>query len=279
MESQNRKFFTASVALAGMAFFGAQPALAATVFQYNFEGGPNGANIASLVDSGPNGLNGTTFGLKYSNAVAPGGGSFAADASGDFNYASVADSVKLHLQNFNLSLLFNPTGSSFDPSGNHAGNLVTKKWGEVGNYLDSYGLYYNSTTGKVSGDIAFGGGAGLFVVSTDSFAVGSGWHSVQLALTRDFSGTQDKLELFVDGKVQGSSVGNFAPIIYAGSDLVIGASNFGCSTCTYRYNFNGLIDRVSLSNTPVVAVPEPETYALMLAGLGLFGFLGRGRKK
>ena len=29
---------------------------------------------------------------------------------------------------------------------------------------------------------------------------------------------------------------------------------------------------------PVAAIPEPSTYALMLAGLGLVGWMGRKRK-
>jgi hypothetical protein len=39
-----------------------------------------------------------------------------------------------------------------------------------------------------------------------------------------------------------------------------------------------LLDNVSISNTTVAAVPEPETYALMLAGLGAIGFAARRRK-
>jgi hypothetical protein len=39
-----------------------------------------------------------------------------------------------------------------------------------------------------------------------------------------------------------------------------------------------LLDNVSISNTTVAAVPEPETYALMLAGLGLVGFAAKRRK-
>jgi choice-of-anchor C domain-containing protein len=40
-----------------------------------------------------------------------------------------------------------------------------------------------------------------------------------------------------------------------------------------KTNSGAVIDNVS-----VIAVPEPETYALMLAGLGLVGFLARRRK-
>ena len=41
---------------------------------------------------------------------------------------------------------------------------------------------------------------------------------------------------------------------------------------------NGLLARTSM-NVQVGAVPEPETYALMLAGLGLVGFIARRRSK
>jgi len=41
---------------------------------------------------------------------------------------------------------------------------------------------------------------------------------------------------------------------------------------------NGGASTKNLINTQVAAVPEPETYAMMLAGLGALGFLGRRRK-
>lgn len=47
-------------------------------------------------------------------------------------------------------------------------------------------------------------------------------------------------------------------------------------------NYSGFINLVAptpiIPDTPVSAVPEPETYAMLLAGLGLMGFIARNRK-
>jgi hypothetical protein len=40
----------------------------------------------------------------------------------------------------------------------------------------------------------------------------------------------------------------------------------------------GHADQFYISSLTVSAVPEPETYAMLLAGLGLFGFSLRRRK-
>ncbi len=54
-------------------------------------------------------------------------------------------------------------------------------------------------------------------------------------------------------------------------------------TKTYTLSFwnNNSNDNVGmlLDNVNVTAVPEPETYAMMLAGLGLVGFMARRRRK
>lgn len=58
----------------------------------------------------------------------------------------------------------------------------------------------------------------------------------------------------------------------AGHTLLL-QSFFGASSFTYSVSGNEQLGNLSIS-----AVPEPESYALMLAGLGIVGFLARRRK-
>ena len=66
------------------------------------------------------------------------------------------------------------------------------------------------------------------------------------------------------------------------SDFVpIGATSVGMSLNMTRLNgsYNdGYADNLSFSVSSVSAVPEPETYAMLLAGLGLMGFMSRRRQ-
>ena len=72
-----------------------------------------------------------------------------------------------------------------------------------------------------------------------------------------------------------ASAGNFFTITG-------GPANGGCCGWDFFINnigFNAAIPPGSDNGTPVGNIPEPETYAMMLAGLGLLGFTARRRKQ
>ena len=64
---------------------------------------------------------------------------------------------------------------------------------------------------------------------------------------------------------------------------VSGISSLAFDTLGVATNVNGIglgVSHLNLySNTPVPNVPEPETYALLLGGLGLVGFVARRRRQ
>jgi len=58
--------------------------------------------------------------------------------------------------------------------------------------------------------------------------------------------------------------------VYAAGDYFFEVKGLATGTLGGQYNFG--------VNTAAVAVPEPETYAMLLAGLGLMGTIARRRK-
>ena len=58
-------------------------------------------------------------------------------------------------------------------------------------------------------------------------------------------------------------------------DFIANGGGFVFSADVFGNGFTGSI----ASNTPVTPVPEPGTYALMLAGLGVVGYIARRRKQ
>ncbi len=72
--------------------------------------------------------------------------------------------------------------------------------------------------------------------------------------------------------------GNFLATDYSTSNTPLYEINTSDGSLTSLGN-TGVANAMALTYEGVAAVPEPETYAMMLAGLGLLGFLARRRKQ
>jgi hypothetical protein len=161
---------------------------------------------------------------------------------------------------FDFSYVFGSDGrtvsGSFD--GTLSGDLVTG--------LSNISVTYDG--------LAFSGNGSLFGSSRNS--ANTGWVSGGAVVS--FSGTANNF-LFSDADVpNSSSYSNYFYSIpypypnplYAGQTVNEAANIKGYSV--------ELVSSGSWSLTNVTAVPEPETYAMMLAGLGVMGAFARRRK-
>jgi Ice-binding-like/PEP-CTERM motif len=73
-----------------------------------------------------------------------------------------------------------------------------------------------------------------------------------------------------------------ATILCGRAIALVGAVTMDTNTisnnCSTDYGSGGYSGDQNITPTPVAAVPEPETYAMLLVGLGLLGFTARPRK-
>ena len=71
-------------------------------------------------------------------------------------------------------------------------------------------------------------------------------------------------------------IGGISSLIITGSSA--GFSPFGLDNLQFNATNNVLVSGINQPQAEVTAIPEPETYVLMIAGLGLLGFMARRKK-
>lgn len=179
----------------------------------------------------------------------------------------------------------------YDNTGTDTGEFVEVA-GPAGTDLSAYSIeFYNGATGASYGNVALSGlipdlqngmGAVSFLIAQiqngapDGFALLSGSTVIQfLSYEGAFTAIGGPADGLMSVDIGVSEAGN-EPV-----GLSLQLQGFGRAYEDFMWA--GPLDDtpglVNVNQTFAAAVPEPETYALMLAGLGLLGFMARRRSK
>ncbi len=199
-----------------------------------------------------------------------------------------------------------------------AGALWTAHYGDAGGALlppegTAYGYpgpYYNTAGGLVNaGDGSYG--IGGYVPTFNGIFIHPGWaptESTDIVFTAQnavtLTGVTVHSEMVVNGAygngvdievrhIRGSTITSLGSYLVSGPNLSTASFSFGSggllfaagdrvevdvgSNGAYWYDHVNL--NVELSAPTAAPVPEPETYALLLAGLGLLGGVARRRRR
>jgi hypothetical protein len=135
--------------------------------------------------------------------------------------------------------------------------------------------------GVVSGtNVAFNSGGNQAITSSgstftfESAYFAAAWNDGLAVLVQGYNGASliDSISFLVN--TSGPLLQTFN---WNGIDKVVFSSSGGTKNINFDANYGGTM--FAMDNMTISPVPEPETYAMLLVGLGLIGFMARRRKE
>ncbi len=264
----NKTLFTLALAMAGSAH--AATPLLNEIYVNN--PGADGSNIEYIELVG--GAGQSLSGLSILEIEGDSTGAGLIDRYSDLGNFSLGSNGLLLLQRSSTSAWSLAAATTYVDASTHpaSGSVQTLENGSISFLLVS------NFTGALNGDLdtdndgVFDSTPWTNVVDSVGWSDGgSGDHVYSPALLTQSSGTPDAASRFA-----GNMAANNSAAWYAGDILDEAVDvNYDPTKASANFPAGGMLTP-GTANVP--AVPEPETYALFLAGLGLVGFMARRRK-
>lgn len=159
--------------------------------------------------------------------------------------------------------------NSFAQNAASAAGMGSVVWHAIGSTLS-----VDANSNAVVSAKVYNMGGELVATGFSDFWDGS--HTVGVGIDFDENGTSRNFNVWTGSNTDGTDAGSFAlgneRAVWAESTLSSGAwISHGIQDTSVSYSLYALSEPLS------APVPEPETYAMLLAGLSLVGFAARGR--
>ena len=193
-----------------------------------------------------------------------------ANAQLSFTQLAIGDRTEV----FNVANLPSFGTDTFLPVGalttSQTGTITFTYLGQESGYTDAFHLTINNT--HLFESNAVGTSISAAVTSTGYIPFSFEGYTGSFAVNGPMSGWQNNTSIGLIATnhtvTNGGGAGTYQFIL--GFDDSAGQSRLG--------DWDDFVVGVNFVATPTIPVPEPETYALLLAGLGLVGFAARRRK-